>query len=138
MLAVSLGYTEIVGLFLTYGINLKPTDINGWTALHHASASGTLHDVKALVIAGASRTLVTSEPSRLTPADIAKLRNRFQIYYFLKSYISELPVRPGRLLDHLVDRYNIKVPKISAERDLKNQRKARKYVKKQKKKKTKP
>ena len=109
-----------------------------WECLSQLNAEFTrMKSVKTLVIAGASRTSLTIEPARLTPADIAKLRNRFQIYYFLNSYVSELPVRPGRLLDHLVDRYNIKVPKISAEKDLKDQRKEWKYKKKQKKRKAK-
>ena len=119
ILAASLGHTDIVATFISYGINMKIADVNGWTPLHHAVATGTIHDVRSLVIAGAPRDVKTIQPLGLTPADIAKQRNRLEIFYFLKTYVGELPVRPGRLLDHLIDRYEIKVPDFSVQKQCK-------------------
>ena len=137
--AAALGSTEIVGTLISYGINLKVPDHNGWTPLHHAAGTGSLDVVRALVIAGASRATLTEKPMGQTAADIAKERDRLEIFYFLKSYFDSHEARPGRLLDHLIERYEIEVPNMTEQRQQLQllDRKKKTYTKKTKKKKIK-
>ena len=60
---------ELAQILLEYGADLNARDVEGWTPLHAASATGNLHMINLLLDEGASLTAINLDDKM--PIDVA-------------------------------------------------------------------
>ena len=70
-------HADVIAVLLQHGAQVDGVNTTGFTALHHAAEAGALQAARALLAAGASRTLKTADGER--PIDVARRKGHADI-----------------------------------------------------------